>query len=141
MPKELLRHLTSYYPGALGKSINQAINSRITVTFNYVNAMQDTEYFKQIEQIFNVDEQGLKEFAFMIFDSNNDGLISEMDLLELMKSSAQQKFYHKGDVSDIKRNDKIRSLKDKIEDEDVFLKFFLSDYILIIKKMKGTHGS
>lgn len=46
MPKELLRHLTSYYPGALGKSINQAINSRITVTFNYVNAMQDTEYFK-----------------------------------------------------------------------------------------------
>ena len=29
MPKELTRYLTNKYPGALGKNINSAINSKI----------------------------------------------------------------------------------------------------------------
>lgn len=106
-----------------------------------MNSLLDYEFFRQIEQIFNVDDQGLKDFAFSIFDSNNDGMISEMDLNDLIKATAQQKFYHKGQVLDLKRNDKIRALNDKIEDEDIYLKFFHHDYIKIIKEIKALSGN
>ena len=102
-PKELQRYLTGIYPGALGKNINQAINAKITaagVTFNSMNALDRLEFFKQLEHIFNVDEVGFKEFAFLIFDTNNDDKISELDLQELMKSSTTQKYYHRGEYTE-----------------------------------------
>lgn len=92
LPRELQRFLSSVYPGALGKNINHAINTKITakgIAFNFNNAMNDVEFFKQLESIFNVDEAGFKDFAFMIFDTNNDDKISELDLQELMKASSQ----------------------------------------------------
>ena len=129
--------MTSIYPGALGKNINQAINTSITakgVAFNSLNALNEQEFFKQLELMFNVDEAGFKDFAFMIFDTNNDEKISELDLQELMKSSTTEKFYHAAAATEPKRNETIIELNEK--GRDIFLDYFYPDYIKIIQKIK-----
>jgi hypothetical protein len=65
----------------LGKNINQAINAMFKgPAFNSLNALTASEFFTNLEGIFTAGESGLKDFAFLIFDTNNDGFISEMDL-------------------------------------------------------------
>lgn len=59
--------------------------------------------------MFNVDDNSLKEFGFMVYNicqkKNQDEKISELDLQELMKTATMQKFYHKGETVDVKRDD------------------------------------
>lgn len=124
----------------LGKNINKAIVSKIEEQgqFTQLGGLLQADFFKCLENIFNGDESSFKDFAFQIFDSNNDGQISEMDLQELMKSSTKQKYYHKGDITEIKRNETIYNLNQS--EKDIFLEFFYPDYIKIIQKMKTPFG-
>lgn len=95
-----------------------------------MNGLSAQDFFQELERIFNGDETALKDFAFLIFDTNQDGYISEMDLQELMKSSSRQKYYHKGEVADLKRDETILDLNKR--EDDLFLQHFYPDYIKII---------
>ena len=94
--------------------------------------------FEQLEQIFNVDEKKLKEFAFLVFNitpkKNNEEKISELDLQEIMKTATMKKFYHKGDLNDITRDESFIGLAQNRK--DIFLENFYPDYIKIIQKIK-----
>jgi Ca2+-binding EF-hand superfamily protein len=41
-------------------------------------------YATGLESLFGQDEDGLRKFAFKIFDVNNDKKVSEYDMFELM---------------------------------------------------------
>lgn len=111
LPKQLEKYLMRTYPGSLGKNIYKAINTKIlsNIAFNQQNTLSEEAYFGQLEKIFNVDEVALKEFGFMVYNicqkKKDEERISELDLQEIMKTATMQKFYHKGEVTDMKRDE------------------------------------
>lgn len=140
LPKQLEKYLMRTYPGSLGKNIYKAINTKIlsNIAFNQQNTLSEEAYFGQLEKIFNVDEVALKEFGFMVYNicqkKKDEERISELDLQEIMKTATMQKFYHKGEVTDMKRDEQIIKLNEN--HKDIFLDNFYPDYIKIIQKIK-----
>lgn len=88
-------------------------------------------YCDVMEQIFNQDERGLKDFAFKLFDINNDKRISENDLFELMKMMS---FANGSDSTD---NKKVEFLNiNEFQRKDLFLEIFSNDYIKILRAIE-----
>lgn len=52
---------------------------------NFVQNIDEHDYIHGIESIFNQDERNLKKFAFKLFDTNADGIVSDNDMFEVMK--------------------------------------------------------
>jgi hypothetical protein len=97
--------------------------------------------------LFNKDENELKKFAFKIFDTNGDGVLSENDMFELMQQCQGIVGIKGGFLSQTKdqfiKEQEIIPLG--VSKHDIFLDVFSNDYIKIVKaierkkKAKGGH--
>lgn len=129
--KQRLREfLTKRYKESLAQRIANALGPYFG---NYVQTITFQIYCDGLEMLFQLDEKGLKEFAYKVMDMNNDKKLSENDMFDLMKqTSAVKGGYYQN--PDLHKNAEILPLNQK--KFDLFLDVFSSDYIKITKAIE-----
>jgi Ca2+-binding EF-hand superfamily protein len=67
----------------LQSKFGSAIAEKACLTLDFTVPMDFATYCKQLEQLVG-ERKLLLQLAFDVFDSNNDGMVSELDLFKLL---------------------------------------------------------